>query len=70
MCNYWTNFAKTGDPNGNDADGTPMVEWKEYTADNRRNIQFFDTIQMDPADAPAPVDFIVKENVKVFEKRN
>ena len=24
MCNYWTNFAKNGDPNGNDKDGTPM----------------------------------------------
>lgn len=24
MCNYWTNFAKTGNPNGKDADGVPM----------------------------------------------
>ena len=24
MCNYWTNFMKTGNPNGPDADGTPM----------------------------------------------
>lgn len=33
MCNYWTNFVKTGDPNGSDADGTPMPLWKPYTAD-------------------------------------
>ena len=33
MCNYWTNFAKTGDPNGNDADGTPMPRWAPYTQD-------------------------------------
>ncbi len=31
MCNYWANFIKTGDPNGNDADGSPMPEWKPLT---------------------------------------
>jgi para-nitrobenzyl esterase len=31
MCNYWANFIKTGDPNGKDADGTPMPEWPAYT---------------------------------------
>ncbi len=30
MCNYWSNFIKNGDPNGCDADGTPMPEWKPY----------------------------------------
>lgn len=34
MCNYWTNFAKTGDPNGCDADGTPMPQWTPYTAES------------------------------------
>ena len=34
VCNYWTNFIKTGDPNGPDADGTPMPEWKPYTKDD------------------------------------
>lgn len=32
MCNYWANFIKTGDPNGEDADGSRMPEWKPYTA--------------------------------------
>ena len=31
MCNYWANFIKTGDPNGADADGTPMPQWLPYT---------------------------------------
>ena len=31
MCNYWANFIKTGDPNGADADGTPMPDWRPYT---------------------------------------
>ena len=30
MCNYFANFARTGDPNGKDADGTDMPEWKLY----------------------------------------
>lgn len=33
MCNYWANFIKTGDPNGKDADGSPMPEWRPYTAE-------------------------------------
>ncbi|MDR2931771.1 MAG: carboxylesterase family protein [Oscillospiraceae bacterium] len=35
MCNYWTNFAKTGDPNGNDADGAPMPQWRAFTGDDQ-----------------------------------
>lgn len=31
MCNYWANFIKTGNPNGPDADMTPMPEWIPYT---------------------------------------
>lgn len=31
MCNYWVNFIKNGNPNGADADGTPMPVWEPYT---------------------------------------
>jgi len=31
MCNYTANFVKNGNPNGDDADGTPMPEWKPLT---------------------------------------
>lgn len=34
MCNYWANFIKTGDPNGEDADGTLLQEWKPYTEED------------------------------------
>ena len=30
MCNYWSNFIKSGDPNGNDANGKPMEKWEPY----------------------------------------
>ena len=44
MCNYWTSFAKTGDPNGLDADGTPMPLWKPFTLEERCEIRFMDEI--------------------------
>ena len=40
MCNYFVNFIKTGDPNGPDADGTPMQEWIAYDAQNRFEMEF------------------------------
>ena len=40
ICNYLTNFIKTGDPNGNDADGTPMPEWIPYTKENKAGMEF------------------------------
>jgi para-nitrobenzyl esterase len=36
MSDYWTNFAKTGDPNGE-----TVPEWAAYTEDNK-NIQILD----------------------------
>ncbi|MBQ8946753.1 MAG: carboxylesterase family protein [Lachnospiraceae bacterium] len=40
MCNYFANFIKTGDPNGRDADGTDMPEWKPYTPEHHEGIAF------------------------------
>ena len=46
VCNYWTNFAKYGDPNGLDDDGTPMPEWKPFTEDFSQPMVFEDTAHM------------------------
>ena len=40
MCNYMTNFIKTGNPNGMDVDGTPLPEWKAYTKEHNSGIVF------------------------------
>lgn len=40
MCNYLANFIQSGNPNGNDIDGTPMEEWLEYT-NARKDIMHF-----------------------------
>ncbi|MDD5337873.1 MAG: carboxylesterase family protein [Dehalococcoidales bacterium] len=49
MCNYWTNFAKNGDPNGHDADGTPMPVWTPYTVNSPLAMEFFDKPGMEKA---------------------
>jgi para-nitrobenzyl esterase len=51
MCNYWANFIKSGDPNGEDVDGTPMLEWKPMNAAMKNAMWFTD--QPEPReDAP------------------
>jgi len=47
MCNYWTNFAKNGDPNGPDADGTSMAKWTPYTLKSPLMMEFLDTPGME-----------------------
>ncbi|MBR5065206.1 MAG: carboxylesterase family protein, partial [Oscillospiraceae bacterium] len=58
MCNYWTNFAKTGDPNGLDNDGTPMPEWRPYTLEEPYEMYFGDTVHMRTERNPV-IKFIV-----------
>jgi len=64
MCNYWTNFAKTGDPNGVDNDGTPMPEWKAIDENNASPIYFGDTAFMDDSPRTEVEDFMVKYYAK------
>ncbi len=42
MCNYWANFIRSGDPNGKDADGSLMPEWKPFTDDEPNRMIFGD----------------------------
>lgn len=40
MCNYLVNFVKTGDPNGEDADGSKMPAWQPYTKETPCSMYF------------------------------
>lgn len=40
MCNYWTNFMKTGNPNGKDIDGTELPQWDSYKENCRAQMMF------------------------------
>lgn len=42
MCNYWSNFIKSGNPNGVDSNGEPMPNWKPYTKEESNKMLFTD----------------------------
>ena len=46
MCNYWANFIRSGDPNGDDADGTPMPRWEPLKADEPYAMIWGDTVEI------------------------
>ena len=61
MCNYWANFIRSGDPNGVDADGEDMPQWRPYTVDDPCRIWFGDTVYTE-AKGPRPLmRFLLKE---------
>ena len=60
MCNYWTNFAKNGNPNGPDADGTPMPEWKAYTPETPDSMFFGDTPRMERGGPSGIMKFLIR----------
>lgn len=41
MTSYWTNFAKTGDPNAG-----ALLEWPQFTAADRLTLEFDDSIKV------------------------
>ena len=67
MCNYWTNFAKFGDPNGKDADGVPMPEWRKYTAEDRDIMFFFDKVVSSAAPLSEKKQFLNTINLKEYQ---
>ena len=68
MCNYWGNFFKNGDPNGNDADGTPMPEWKPYTTEDPNMMRFADVSTPEKAVSSELMAFLMKVYLKRFGK--
>lgn len=40
MANYFSNFVKTGDPNGLDSDGTLMKRWEPFEAETKAEMLF------------------------------
>ena len=67
MCNYWTNFAKTGDPNGDDADGTPMPRWEPY-GDVPARMEFFDQIRLRKGPLDPRMQYLQDINLKEIKK--
>lgn len=40
MCDYFTNFIKTGDPNGMGSDGAMLPVWNKFSRDDRNEMNF------------------------------
>jgi para-nitrobenzyl esterase len=57
---YWTNFAKTGDPNGN---GLP--EWPAYDAGSDLEMELGETVAQRPAPHKAALDFYEAHFAKI-----
>ena len=67
MCNYWANFFKTGDPNGLDADGTPMPEWKPFSLEEENYMYWGDVAEPKVEKDNGLRAFLTKEYMKEFK---
>jgi len=67
MRNYWTNFAKTGNPNGFDADGSQMPEWIPYTAESPHFMLFGDKAGMDISNKSELAKFVLESGDDIIE---
>ncbi len=56
ITSYWTNFIKTGDPNGNDVHGNELPRWESYTEENEFVLLFKDR----PEKSPEKTDELMK----------
>ena len=66
MCNYWANFIKTGDPNGQDATGEDMPRWSPYSPAEPYAMVFGDRSEFVRERPGALVEFLVEQ---YFKKR-
>jgi len=64
MCNYWANFIRTGNPNGPDADGTPMPQWDPYTMDAPYGMLFGDQAVFLKVPPSELIQFLVQQYFK------
>jgi para-nitrobenzyl esterase len=64
MCNYWSNFIRSGDPNGRDADGSDMPLWKPFTEDDPGRMCFFDRIYSDAKGPDSLMKFLIRQYLK------
>lgn len=66
---YFINFAKNGDPNGNDVDGTPLPVWTPYTAESPTEMCFLNGAHMQK-EQPAVLKFLVKRSLDYHRKNS
>ena len=66
VTSYWTNFVKTGDPNGVDYNGNPLPEWKPYTGEEKTVLKFKDVPVSESLEECPVLDFRLAFGKEVF----
>jgi len=61
MCNYWTNFIHSGNPNGKDFTGDEMPHWEPYTPKEPYGMIFRDKAEFVKEQPSNVMKFLVKE---------
>lgn len=60
MSSYWANFVKTGDPNGCDTFGNPLLKWESFTKENQFLMLFKDQPQKSTQQTDEKMKSIIK----------
>ena len=64
MCNYWTNFIKSADPNGKDADGSEMEVWEPYQERKPTIMKFYDKAKTEVQPGNELVEFLIEQIIR------
>ncbi|MDF2885285.1 MAG: carboxylesterase type [Clostridiaceae bacterium] len=68
MCNYWTNFICSGNPNGKDSTGEDMPHWEKYTTEMPYGMVFGEKAEFVKEQPSNIMEFLVKEYFKKEKK--
>ena len=64
MCNYWANFIRSGDPNGQDATGEELPRWEAYTPEAPYGMLFADKAEFSREAPSELMRFLVEQYFK------
>lgn len=64
MCNYWANFIRSGNPNGQDTTGEEMPRWEPYTQEAPFGMLFADQAEFSQEPPSETLQFLVDQYFK------
>jgi len=64
MCNYWVNFIRSGDPNGQDSTGEELPRWEPYTSEAPGGMLFADSAEFSKEQPSEIMKFLVQQYFK------
>jgi para-nitrobenzyl esterase len=64
MCNYWANFIRSGNPNGQDCTGEELPRWEPYTSEAPGGMLFADRAEFSKEQPSEIMKFLVQQYFK------